>query len=651
MPRCHECSKVVIPRCNPKDFSQKPLRTWPSGPELIRSADSGCDLCSFVRKEIDRTSLANYKRMYGGTTVVLRDCHQEITMKVSARTQHINVRIKNLQLSGYCSMDITRENTQCSLPETPEDLVSHACELLEHCLLNHNGDCESSNMDPITKAASLPRRLLDMSYAEDIVTIDVQAWLAAGRATIEELSNYCTLSYRWGNGPPACMLSTCFLGERVIPLASMPKTFKDAIFVARGLKIRFLWIDTLCIVQPSAYGDSTDWDAEGPRMWLVYQNAVCTIAATCSNNPNDGFLSKVGIDCNQPCSITAETDDGTVQILSYDSSKSQFYRSVVTSNLNRRGWVAQERLLSRRIVHFTEEGIFWECQEFDATSKEMIDPCEVGAEMGSQHASFLTFSQWLCFIEFYSLSEFSQKADRLIALSSIARSVSSERFGKTYFAGIWQSHLEACLSWKSESPCSADSRASCLEIAPSWSWASAPGKIEYANAAFGQQSGMTSLVRLKDTSFQPALVNDPRVERYALKLSVRLSKLCLPTDGVWDLEDTGECISGVPLAEGTLRWDEVQDNSVEWRMYNVVPLGMEKLDGYGHAQYQALVVDLLPSTGNKYKNGVYPTFRRIGYLEWTCELRTIAHEGREVYEEHDHNTLFPVSSIRTIVLV
>lgn len=31
--------------------------------------------------------------------------------------------------------------------------------------------------------------------------------------------------------------------------------------------------------------------------------------------------------------------------------------------LNARAWVIQERLLSRRILHFTQERIYWECLE------------------------------------------------------------------------------------------------------------------------------------------------------------------------------------------------------------------------------------------------------------------------------------------------
>ncbi|PMD22407.1 hypothetical protein NA56DRAFT_570691, partial [Hyaloscypha hepaticicola] len=111
----------------------------------------------------------------------------------------------------------------------------------------------------------------------------------------------------------------------------MPHTFRDAITVARKLGIRFLWIDALCIVQPS-YGDNTEWLEEGSRMGIIYENAICTIAAT-----------------NPSIPITLPT------------SSLSFNECVTESALNRRGWVVQERALSKRVLHFTERGLFWEC--------------------------------------------------------------------------------------------------------------------------------------------------------------------------------------------------------------------------------------------------------------------------------------------------
>jgi hypothetical protein len=46
--------------------------------------------------------------------------------------------------------------------------------------------------------------------------------------------------------------------KKAIPVSSMPRTFQDAVCVARSLKMKYLWIDSLCIVQDS----QEDWHRE-----------------------------------------------------------------------------------------------------------------------------------------------------------------------------------------------------------------------------------------------------------------------------------------------------------------------------------------------------------------------------------------------------
>ena len=72
-----------------------------------------------------------------------------------------------------------------------------------------------------------------------------------------EKSNYVALSHCWGGVVPI-MTTTSTIGEFVRRLPSeMPKTFADAIAVTRTMGQRYLWIDSLCILQDSA----DDWVA------------------------------------------------------------------------------------------------------------------------------------------------------------------------------------------------------------------------------------------------------------------------------------------------------------------------------------------------------------------------------------------------------
>lgn len=50
--------------------------------------------------------------------------------------------------------------------------------------------------------------------------------------------------------------------RRGISLSGLPRTFQDAISVTRKLGVRFLWIDSLCVIQNS----SADWEEESEKM-------------------------------------------------------------------------------------------------------------------------------------------------------------------------------------------------------------------------------------------------------------------------------------------------------------------------------------------------------------------------------------------------
>jgi hypothetical protein len=204
----------------------------------------------------------NADRIKEATAIVLQDCEEEIHIRCfNHNTPRMILWMQDFGYSNEFIAEPGQFNMQSSDLETSHHPVLRARELLEACVLSDTGEhknCLPENMGTSAKASALPRRLLDLSHQADIVTLDVQAWISMGRATVEELSKYCTLSYRWGKGAPDCMLKRNFTAKQSMSFSSMPQTFKDAIAIARALKIRFIWIDALCIIQPSAHGDFTD---------------------------------------------------------------------------------------------------------------------------------------------------------------------------------------------------------------------------------------------------------------------------------------------------------------------------------------------------------------------------------------------------------
>ncbi|KAK7528123.1 uncharacterized protein IWZ02DRAFT_496973 [Phyllosticta citriasiana] len=74
-----------------------------------------------------------------------------------------------------------------------------------------------------------------------------------------------------------------------IPLEELPKSLRDAIVVCNRLGIRYLWINSLCVVQ-SKDGDkfNADWLEHARTMAEIYKNCVLNIAIDRAANPHEG---------------------------------------------------------------------------------------------------------------------------------------------------------------------------------------------------------------------------------------------------------------------------------------------------------------------------------------------------------------------------
>ncbi|MCJ1381199.1 hypothetical protein MMC17_004308 [Xylographa soralifera] len=170
---------------------------------------------------------------------------------------------------------------------------------------------------------------------------------------------YATLSYRWGPPKRALRLlhSTFddFRGGQQ-RISDLPRTFLDAIVMARQLFIQYFWIDALCIVQDS----DDDKAREIPQMRSIYSNAACNLAASTSDNPHGGLFRVRDTTAVAPGLIQAPS--GALRDeMHHVVDMSYRDRQILGGPLHKRGWVFQERLLSTRVLYFGQSQIFWEC--------------------------------------------------------------------------------------------------------------------------------------------------------------------------------------------------------------------------------------------------------------------------------------------------
>lgn len=215
-------------------------------------------------------------------------------------------------------------------------------------ICNETHDCISSKED-LAPMKILPTRLLHLGKGGKPIIRLIET------RDFPDLScTYIALSHRWGLIPEHQKISTVkgnkSTYEKGISYQSLPLTFKDAVTATRALGVSYLWIDSLCIIQD----DDDDWLKEAGRMEDVFSSAYVTIAATSATSSTDGFLGNRG---TRPC-VTFQTPDGPVYL---SQAIDDFRTDVEKGILNTRGWVFQERALSRRIIHFTSTQIYWEC--------------------------------------------------------------------------------------------------------------------------------------------------------------------------------------------------------------------------------------------------------------------------------------------------
>jgi hypothetical protein len=156
-------------------------------------------------------------------------------------------------------------------------------EWLQTCRDNHV-QCEA--IDETRQPGYYPSRLLDVGTLKSnilrLVMMEVEP-PAQGQS-------YATLSHCWGNVSFVQLTAENMISLNVeIPPESLPQTFTDAILTSRRLRIRYLWIDSLCILQ-SGTGSSEDWQFHVGKMDVIYANCLLNLSIARASNPEHGAL-------------------------------------------------------------------------------------------------------------------------------------------------------------------------------------------------------------------------------------------------------------------------------------------------------------------------------------------------------------------------
>lgn len=252
---------------------------------------------------------------------------------------------------------------------------------MNDCIRKHPGchassatilDLESTDGGVSRSILWPPKRLIDCSSTERL--------RLEGRDREQIKEGFATWSYCRGVNTSFVQLMAeteqDILRDEAL-LSVLPQTFRDAVEACHGLQVKYLWIDSVCIVQSGSGGK--DWVLHAREMPRVYATCMLNIFPEHAKSPEEGFFRTRNQGILQRATVYGVTKrkkdgiyiGGSASYLSdgsrrtYELYDDMFHAMVTTPMLIlvTRGRIVQERILSPRILHFTETHIAFSCYQ------------------------------------------------------------------------------------------------------------------------------------------------------------------------------------------------------------------------------------------------------------------------------------------------
>ena len=352
---------------------------------------------------------------------------------------------------------------------------------LDLCRESHGGPCSDTPYRPVDfgrmleqsyfgvidvldlQLTSLPHTVTDGLSAEDMDTAEAydtpNDYYGHHSDTIHQANvkrymhePYVALSYVWGQGrelPYTTKLSNIMTHrkhgglEKCLP--RLPQVIQDAIVLVRRLGMRYIWVDSLCIVQNS----NRSWNLNASVMDLIYGNAALTVCAADGNDSSAGLMAMYPTKHN--VHQAKKTCAPGVRLMVSRPPEI----GIRASKWDNRAWTFQERLLSKRCLIFSEGRVYFQCQSTGMSEDIFADRKGAGWSLDLIHAplqmlrelSRRAFWVYVECVKLYTSRDLTKPEDILAAFTGLCNLMEMSVQAPFVF-GLPTSHFDLALLWE-----------------------------------------------------------------------------------------------------------------------------------------------------------------------------------------------------------
>ncbi|KAL0943462.1 heterokaryon incompatibility protein [Colletotrichum truncatum] len=440
---CSRCSSIPLEAYFSSDIQTDKLEL--GNFQNIMSRQLECQFCCLVIEAFHGHLYPNWEPgVYPNQMCYLRAVEKNTQWKQPEVEVYCNVTTENMpnnifgshQIRGFIGL-APESNDACKLPVISNRPLNHqnARSWILNCEVNHK-ECHLNN-----EAANKDYKHIWLVDVQEMCLVE-RAWNC----------RYVALSYVWGQHT-AFRTEMSTVSELKCPnslqglLHKIPQVVKDAIRFVGSIQERYLWVDSLCIVQ-----DDEEFKKKYiPRMHRVYQSAIVTLVDLAGEGASAG-LAGVSTECkisNIPITVGS-------RIL--------------------------EEIFSRKCIYFTDYQAYWACQSSctpesghnDTYGKPKLWSYSSWGRIGDEvETQFLLYQQ---LVKGYSNRELTFHADSLNAFEGIITEL-KDSFGWTFLSALPEDLFGFALHWVHPygsllrpRPSSDQSSTDPLCRSPTWCW-------------------------------------------------------------------------------------------------------------------------------------------------------------------------------------